>query len=144
MKYLFYLLVIITSCNIMHKSKTSETDNSDGKYKNDYSYADGSGNVYEFSKKKFEYFPVKPEQSSTGHYSGGVYVKLVPRAVDIEKLIDLIHVAKADTADHVKNRDKGTGQITFKNENGIQSFILYMQSPHKKTIEETLINIKNR
>ncbi len=144
MKHLFYLLMFITSCNTMHKSKTSGTDNSDSKYKNDYRYADGSGNVYEFSKKNFEYFPVKPEQSSTGHYSGGEYVKLIPRAVDIEKLIDLIHLAKADTADHLQNRDKGTGQITFKNENGVQSFILYMQSPHKKLIEEALINIKNQ
>jgi hypothetical protein len=144
MKYFFYLMVVIASCNTVQKSKTNNAGDSDSLYRDNYSYADGSGNLYEFNKSSFEYFPVKPEQSSTGHYSGGEYVKLLPRAADIEKLIDLIHFAKADTADHVQNRDKGTGQITFKNKNGLQSFILYMQSPHKKLIEEALSKIKNK
>jgi hypothetical protein len=44
----------------------------------------------------------------------------------------------------VQNRDKGTGLITIKNENGGQSFILYMQSPHKKLIEEAVIKNKRK
>jgi hypothetical protein len=144
MKYFFFLLMIVISCNPMWTNRTSDMNNSKNWYKNVYSYADGSGNVYEFNKNSLEYFPVTPEQSSTGHYSGGDYIKLKPRPGDVEKLIDLIRTAKADTADHVQNRDKGTGQISIKNKNGIQSFILYMQSPHKKSIEEALIKIKNK
>jgi hypothetical protein len=143
-KYIFSILIIITSCNSMHKSKIDKTGDADSWYKNNYSYADGSGNVYVFNTDSYEYFPVKPEQSSTGRYDGGEAVKIKPAAADIEKVIDLIHKAKADTADHVQSRDKGTGQITITNKKDEQSFILYMQSPHKKLIEEALSKIKNK
>jgi hypothetical protein len=144
MKYFFCLLILLSSCNTMNKSKAGDAAESVSRYRGDYTYADGSGNVYEFNKNRFEYFPVKPEQSSTGRYSGGDYIKLKPQPGDIEKVVDLIRAALADTADHVQSRDKGTGQISIKNKSGVQSFILYMQSPHKKLIEEALIKIKNK
>jgi hypothetical protein len=36
-----------------------------------YQYADGSANVYRIKPDSLEYIPVKPEESSTGMYSGG-------------------------------------------------------------------------
>jgi len=36
-----------------------------------YEYSDGSANRYIITKDSIQYIPVKPEESSTGFYSGG-------------------------------------------------------------------------
>lgn len=78
--------------------------------------ADGSGNVYYCEHAangaaRFEYRPVRPENSSTGTYSGGD-PKSGPLAPEqVEALWRQVEAAVARTADHVANRDKGTVAI---------------------------------
>lgn len=84
-------------------------------------YADGSANVYRWWQDEpggavhFVYQPVKPEESSTGLYSGGP-----PRAEQlaagdprVEELWTTALALQADTARHAARRDKGTGAFTL-------------------------------
>jgi hypothetical protein len=89
------------------------------------SYGDGSANAYHFKQDSkssdvfFEYVPVRPEQSSTGFYSGGVPRKglLDPKRVsELEKWLDKL---ESDPSLRSDSRDKGTGAFTIKTGNPV-------------------------
>lgn len=95
--------------------------------------ADGSANAYRFTRDAsgrvaFVYVPVRPEQSSTGMYSGGP-----PRKEDLAandpRLIELWALLKkleADETRHQPDRNKGTGAIRWENPSGKHDFIIQM------------------
>ena len=96
------------------------------------SYSDGSANNYQFKQDTqegevyFEYIPVRPEQSSTGMYSGGDPRKGLldkKRTAELEKWLDKL---EADKSLRSGSRDKGTGSFTIKSGTESRSFIIKM------------------
>jgi hypothetical protein len=98
------------------------------------SYADGAANQYRFSQGAdgapvaFEYIPVTPEQSSTGHYSGGdpVSTRLPaddPRIAELWRRVDALG---ADPALLVEDRNKGTGAFHMTTSARERRFIVEM------------------
>jgi hypothetical protein len=96
------------------------------------SYGDGSANQYRFgqdlkeSQTYFEYFPVRPENSSTGTYSGGE-----PRQGDLSakqtaELKKWLNKLESDKSLHTESRDKGTGAFTVRSGDETRSFIIQM------------------
>jgi hypothetical protein len=98
------------------------------------SYADGSANVYRWSQEqagvpvRFVYDPVKPEESSTGRYSGGAprEEKVAPSDPRLVELWATVRALQADTAHHVSSRDKGTGLFEASTSKGTEKFIVAM------------------
>jgi hypothetical protein len=98
------------------------------------SYADGAANQYRFSQDSqgaavaFEYIPITPEQSSTGHYSGGDPVSAQlpagdPRIAELWRRVDAL---EADPALHAQDRNKGTGAFHATTPAGERRFIVEM------------------
>jgi len=117
------LLLFITAC------MTKPTD---------YSYADGSANVYELRGHVLEYIPVKPEESSTGTYSGGEPKTVTISTQQRDTLQSLFEKAILNTAVHQKDRAKGTGAITMIKSKEEQRYILRMGCAEIGRIEEAL------
>lgn len=79
---------------------------------NTYEYADGSANLYLLTQTQLRYVPVKPENSSTGFYSGGD-----PKTVSItlsqyNELKMLFDAALSNKDIHIKERIKTSGMIS--------------------------------
>jgi hypothetical protein len=95
-------------------------------------YGDGSANVYRLSQASaaddvhFEYIPVTPAQSSTGHYSGGdpKQAQLPPADPRIEELWRRVAALESDPALRAAERAKRTGQLTITTPDGTRSFII--------------------
>lgn len=90
---------------------------------------DGSGNAYLLREEpggraRFEYDPVRPEQSSTGFYSGGA-----PRAAAIDGAAfgaawEAAERLGAAVELHVPRREKGTGLFELTTPAGARAFIV--------------------
>jgi hypothetical protein len=98
-------------------------------------YADGAANQYRFAATAdgvdFEYDPVRPEQSSTGMYSGGdphtARLPLShPLVVELRARVERL---AADTAHHQADRGKGTGQFTVINDDGTRRDFIVAMGP---------------
>jgi hypothetical protein len=82
-------------------------------------YADGSANVFRFVADKvgvrFTYEPVRPEQSSTGTYSGGAPIDELLAGDDprLAALWEHARALEADTEHHADERNKGDGAFTL-------------------------------
>jgi len=78
-------------------------------------YHDGSGNGFRVRRgakdraARFEYEPVRPENSSTGMYSGGEPRKGRLSAKAAEEMWGRVRALEAQTALRAPSRDKGTG-----------------------------------
>jgi hypothetical protein len=77
-----------------------------------YEYADGSANRYIITPTLLTYDPVKPEESSTGMYSGGEPAEVSLSKEEFEALQSLFDMAIANTAVHINDRIKTSGMIT--------------------------------
>ena len=136
------LFLTFSGCDVTKKRDKEVAKKNNAWYLKTYIYADGSGNKYVFNKNMFEYFPVKPENSSTGTYSGGVYVKLIPELNKFYQVVDLIQKAYESKKDHSENREKGTGSFRIEDGGTITEFILNMRYSVKIEIEKLLREIK--
>lgn len=76
-----------------------------------YQYADGNANVYIISPDTLEYVPVKPQESSSGFYSGGEPKKVKLTTQEFQNLVTLIEAAMKNTDAHMQERVKGSGAI---------------------------------
>jgi len=94
------------------------------------SYSDGSANSYAFShtdpgqRAQFVYDPVRPEESSSGAYSGGDPARAALTADDVAQLWEILDALEADTAAHVEARAKGTTAISWSTPEGDARFIV--------------------
>jgi len=94
------------------------------------SYSDGSANQYRFEKKtkyesiSFVYHPIRPEESSTGLYSGGEPRKGHLTAKQARELLKKLKRLESDPSLRVQERGKGTGAFTIGTPEGTRSFIL--------------------
>ena len=110
---------------------------------------DGTGNVScvfraDDSGIGFEYFPITPMQSSSGHYSGGKYVEHTGRLND-EEFADLqraVDAAAADTEAHAPQRSMGTWRISIAGNE--ERTLLRMNSAHTEMLQRILSDFKQR
>ena len=97
-------------------------------------FADGSGNQYSLSSPGTEapghlvYTPVRPENSSSGVYSGGDPADLELSAADNAELWAHLRALQEDEGLHVTARGMGTGQFSMSTPNGNARFIVRMGS----------------
>jgi hypothetical protein len=136
-------ILLLTSCDVTKKGNKHVAATGNNWYQKDYMYSDGSANRYVFNKNGFEYFPVNPAESSSGSYSGGIYIKKMPELPLFYALADNIKMAYETKTDHIDMRQKGSGLIEF-SEAGIQSkFMIQMNSKSQQGIEKILNQIKD-
>src|SRR5687768_1138821 len=82
---------------------------------NRYIYADGSANRYIITSNTLEYDPIKPEESSTGMYSGGDPKTVSISAGQFDSIRHVFENAVSNRAVHIENRIKTSGAIDIFN-----------------------------
>ena len=105
-------------------------------------YADGSANRYEISASELRYIPVKPEESSTGIYSGGEPVQVVLSTLQYNQLKNLFESALNHTNQHLQDRAKTSGLVVIVNGEHRREAILKPDAPAKAAIEAELKKIR--
>ncbi|KAB2842974.1 hypothetical protein F9K50_00825 [bacterium] len=106
-------------------------------------YGDGSANQYHFEQRSkgaavsFRYDPVRPEQSSTGMYSGGEPRQGKLTARQARELKRRLAELESDAALRVEDRNKGTGAFSVRTSEGTRSFIIRM-GPEIRRFDEFL------
>jgi hypothetical protein len=108
----------------------------------DYEYADGSGNRYVLSNATLRYIPVKPEESSTGMYSGGEPFEISLSADQIRELQHVFDNAILAQQSHTQDRAKMTGLIIKSSQSESVSVILKPDAPQKEALENALLKLK--
>jgi hypothetical protein len=108
-----------------------------------YTYADGSGNKYKLQKFKLSYFPITPDMSSSGTYSGGEPFKIDLERLDLIKLIDVFERALWANKDHTEKRTMGSGIIIKELEGDSQRFYLKYNSDSMTEIDKRFREIKS-
>jgi hypothetical protein len=103
-----------------------------------YIYADGSANRYIIKPTTLEYDPVKPEESSTGMYSGGDPKSISISPEQFDSICNLLDKAIRNKAAHIQDRMKTSGQITVVKGDTSTQVILSPTSEEKKAIEDLL------
>lgn len=104
-------------------------------------YADGSANRYEISSTELKYIPVRPEESSTGMYSGGEPAQVSLTLQQYNQLKDLFESSVAQTDQHIQERIKTSGLVVVVNGNDRKEIILKPNAPIKVSIEAELKRI---
>lgn len=89
-----------------------------------YQYADGSANMYVLTPDSLEYIPVKPEESSTGFYSGGEPKRIALSPQQFRTVRAMFEAAKTKHEVHLPDRIKTSGMITTVNGSTRNSIIL--------------------
>jgi hypothetical protein len=93
-------------------------------------YDDGSANAYNIDSDgdgaTLVYRPVRPEESSTGMYSGGAPRSGRIDAAAVATLWQRIAALEGNTGLHQKDRNKGTGMFGLKAPGGERRFIIQM------------------
>lgn len=82
-----------------------------------FEYADGNANRYILTNNALEYIPVKPEDSSSGVYSGGtpILIKITPE--QHQQIHATILLLIGNTQLHLPNRLKMSGLLWNRTEN---------------------------
>jgi hypothetical protein len=112
---------------------------------NDFAYIDGNNNRYELSNTNGEavlaYIPIKPEESSSGTYSGGETKQRKISAAEHEQCMQAIEVVLALKKEHIQDRQMGSGTIIKPQSRSKLPVYIRMNSGAKNRLEETLKNI---
>jgi hypothetical protein len=98
-----------------------------------YQYADGSANVYIIKPDSLEYIPIRPEESSTGFYSGGDPKKVSVTPEEYRTMSTMLEAARKKHEIHIPDRIKTSGMITIFSGDEKTQFIL---TPGCKEITE--------
>lgn len=104
-----------------------------------YQYADGSANVYILKSDSLEYIPIRPEESSTGFYSGGDPKKVAVTLEECRTMRAMLEAAKEKHEIHIPDRIKTSGMITTFSGDEKTQFIL---TPGCKEITEIEAELK--
>jgi len=95
-----------------------------------FHYHDGSGNGFRFWQDSpqaeilFETSPIRPENSSSGAYSGGEAKKGRIAAEDMNQLWNSALKLEKESSLHSESRQMGTGAFSLKKGNESQEFII--------------------
>lgn len=106
-----------------------------------YAYLDGSANKYELIGDSLEYNPVRPENSSSGEYSGGEYKKVIVTAEEKKALKTVFEKAIKAKDEQQENRAMMTGMVIREKKKKSKTIILKSNSIVKKEIEELLTKV---
>lgn len=109
-----------------------------------YTFADGSGNQYKLSPNVLEYIPVKPEESSTGMYSGGEPKTVNVTTEQFTTLETLFKKAIENSSIHMQDRIKTSGAITVSHENKQKHYIIKPNTKELIAIDSTLRKMVGR
>ena len=109
-----------------------------------HEYSDGSANRYIITKDSIQYIPVKPEQSSTGFYSGGEPTHEKITSEQFNTLQRLFEVAMSKSEIHIEDRMKTSGLIVKIKPDETKSVILKPGVSEIATIETTLKQLLKR
>lgn len=121
--YLICSLTLLTAC--MHAQPQ-------------YTYADGSANHYVITDSSLQYIPVKPEESSTGMYSGGDPADVKLTKEQFESLKQLLEEAISATGNHIADRIKMSGAVTRITASDTVTIILKPGAPEQDALESAL------
>jgi hypothetical protein len=99
-----------------------------------YHYFDGSNNQYIIQKDQIEYIPIKPEQSSTGIYSGGEPAQKALKPEDYQKLVAEFDKIFANQNIQIKDRIKTSGLLT----QGNKKSVIFQNGSEKQQLEALL------
>jgi len=103
-----------------------------------YTYADGSANHYVITDSSLQYIPVKPEESSTGMYSGGDPADVKLTKEQFESLKQLLEKAISATGNHIADRIKMSGAVTRTTASDTVTIILKPGAPEQAALESAL------
>lgn len=103
-----------------------------------YTYADGSANRYVITASSLQYIPVKPEESSTGMYSGGDPADVTLTDEQFKHLKQLLENGIAATGNHIPDRIKMSGEITRVTASDTVTIILKPGAPEQIALESGL------
>lgn len=106
-----------------------------------FEYADGNGNVYSVTSSTLTYAPVKPENSSTGSYSGGAPKSITLTADQFEAISVVLTKAAGNTGSHISERVMMSGAVSVTDGNDKNRYIIAPGSVEQKEIESTLKKI---
>lgn len=106
-----------------------------------YQYADGNGNVYILNSSTLEYIPVKPEESSSGFYSGGEAKTVSVSTEQFSALQSLFEKGMNNSAVQINERIKMSGVITHFRGDQQNKYILKPGSAELVAIESRLNEI---
>ncbi len=109
-----------------------------------YQYADGNGNVYILTSSTLEYIPVKPEESSSGFYSGGEAKTVSISTEESNTLQSLFEKGMKNSAIQIQERVKMSGIITHMSGDQQNKYILKPGSAELTAIENRLKEIISR
>lgn len=104
-----------------------------------YTYADGSNNRYELriDTCTLRYLPIKPAESSTGFYDGGIPFTITISEEDCSALIRLLGQAIEEKSFHdTEGRKKGAGWVNKLSMS--EAYCLVQGAPVQKEIETIL------
>lgn len=104
-------------------------------------YSDGSANRYIITPDSLEYDPVKPEESSTGFYSGGDPKSIKISSDQFDSIGQLFDKAIANKAVHIEDRMKTSGAISVSKGDVRTNVILAPGCAEKQAIESLLKKI---
>jgi hypothetical protein len=104
----------------------------------EYVFADGSANQYVITPATLEYIPVKPEESSTGFYSGGKPGKVSISKEQYTSVKDLLEKARNKTEIHIPDRIKTSGMISKRVGPDSSAIIIDGHTSEMKEIEALL------
>ena len=104
---------------------------------NDLQYSDGNGNWFTITQDLVAYRGVRPEESSSGVYSGGEDKKVAISSVQRKEIQQLFQDATENSDIHIQNRLMMSGQIVV----GHDKFILKPGCEEMIAIENYLRSI---
>jgi hypothetical protein len=107
-------------------------------------YADGSANRYVITPTQLNYIPVKPEESSTGIYSGGEPAQVALSSEQFNHVKELFESALAQTDQQITDRIKTSGLVVIQNGTVRREAILKPGSPILIQLEAELKKIAER
>ncbi|MCU0447450.1 MAG: hypothetical protein MUE85_21340 [Microscillaceae bacterium] len=99
-----------------------------------YYYIDGSNNKYIIQTDSLEYVPIRPEQSSTGMYSGGEPAKKALKPEDYQKILLEFDKIFANTELHIEDRIKTSGVLDL----GNKKTVIFKDGKEKQQLEALL------
>jgi len=109
-------------------------------------YSDGCGNTYVLSfeegKAMVRYEPVRPEESSSGFYSGGERFEGIVDPKVFSRVVEAAMQALEDRRSQTNVRMMGCGTLTVEAGGSKQTVFLASNSKAKRNIEELLEKIK--
>ena len=122
---IYYTLFSVLTFSCMNKSPQ-------------YEYADGSANVYRITNSTLNFIPIKPEESSSGTFSGGVPKTVQLTSSQFDEIRTVMEQGIGNARIHIVDRVKMSGVITVINGKHQRQYILKPNCTELQAIEKVL------